>query len=331
MKNWILTILILTTWAKFSTGQNLVPNYSFEVQDTCPYDVGQIYLAQPWFSPTASTPDLFNPCSFFGVPSNFFGYENAKLGSSYAGLITMFNYYQDPYFLNYREYIEVSLDSALQNGVIYYVSFYLSLADSVNYGTSNIGAYFSIDTLKSDTTLLNLSVTPQVENPSTIFLTTKNGWIKVYGQFIASGGEKFMTIGNFRDFNNTDTILVAGGSTNIWQSDWYTGYYYIDNVSVSRDSTIGWQLLGLNEVNLSNSFRIYPNPTIQIATIEFDDISTQNCSLTFFDYSGQTVKTFENIEGNKSELDLRGIPVGFYFYRLITDKNSVVTGKLIIE
>src|SRR5712672_94504 len=78
------------------TAQNLVPNYSFEQQDSCPPWSGCFggYVSW-WFDPMLAFggPDYFNPCAAppppdisVSVPFNTLGYQDARTGNAYAGL-----------------------------------------------------------------------------------------------------------------------------------------------------------------------------------------------------------------------------------------------------
>ncbi len=86
-----------------------------------------------------SSPDYFNTvCPSWSEynNSNVFGYSISKEGNAYAGFIT---YLQAG---NTKEYIYQQLQSPLQGGKTYCLSFYTSLADNMNYAVANIGAYF---------------------------------------------------------------------------------------------------------------------------------------------------------------------------------------------
>jgi len=205
--------------------QNLVPNPSFEYYTQCPWDAGgsgQLNFAYTWQSPTTGTPDLFNSCSSIAsssVPSNGIGYEYAHNGNGYSGI---YCYYK---WILGREYIQVQLIDSLQKNTIYCVEFYVSLADKSDYAVNNIGAFLSTDSVRSNTSLI--VCTPQIVNSSANPLTNKTGWTKISGSFIANGGEKYITIGNFNDDANSDTVRV---SSNGWNGS--IAYYYIDEVSV---------------------------------------------------------------------------------------------------
>lgn len=218
-------------------GQNLVPNPSFEQYSTCPNSAGQIDYSAPWFAPTTGTPDYFNSCingdslwgNILGVPYNAFGFQNARTGSAYSGLFTQ-------YPSNYREYIEVQLTTPLVSGIKYYISFFISLADSAQLASDDIGMYLSPVTISTSNNF-NLSYVPQIYNPEGNFLSDKLNWMEISGEYIAVGGEKYIVIGNFKDDANTDIIGVAGGGVLMFQ-DWDKPYYYIDDICVSTDSSL---------------------------------------------------------------------------------------------
>ncbi|MEP7170526.1 MAG: hypothetical protein ABI855_14245, partial [Bacteroidota bacterium] len=201
--NKLFCLIVLFVAYGVCEGQNLVPNPSFEDTIHCPIGINALNDAVGWFKPTLGTPDLFNICNL-NIPHNFFGYQVPRTGVAYAGIITLITTY-DSVYNSWREYAEVKLNSSLQTGTKYFISFYVSLADSVNYATDDIGAYLSIDTAKSDTSYL-LAVTPQIENLQGNYLTDKTEWIKIAGSFIAQGNERFLTIGNFKNYHNTDTL-----------------------------------------------------------------------------------------------------------------------------
>ncbi len=62
--------------------QNLVPNPSFEVFTSCPYQAGDIDKANGWTS-LCGSPDYFNTCNQYdwAVPNNIFGYQLPASGN----------------------------------------------------------------------------------------------------------------------------------------------------------------------------------------------------------------------------------------------------------
>lgn len=329
-----LTVIILFTIAVNGFTQNLVSNPSFEDYDTCPQYASMIHYASPWFAPTWGTPDYYNTCfdygnpwgSNMGVPNNFIGEQFAKTGVGYSGLFLAYPWVDSPpWDWEYREYIEAELIAPLQTGIEYYVTFYLSLADSSNYFTNIVGIYFSNDSLKSDTSY-RLHYLPQISNPITNYLNNKTGWMKFSGSFVASGGEKFITIGNFNDNSTTDTVYTSGGNLS---SDYNNAYYYIDDICVSTDSLECNQSVEVGGSFLYNAHLvIYPNPANNYVTIDLINIKlSKNNAVKINNVQGQLIKQFSLITPTFSVEDL---PNGIYFLEL-TDNEKRYQQKFIVN
>jgi hypothetical protein len=231
MKKLLLfTVYCLLFTVYFNAQVNLIPNPSFEQLDSCPNSQGQINLANPWFQPFTdsngvqqSSTDLFSSCNngSWGI-NNIMGSQLPRTGNSYVGA----SYFVG--IVTYREYIEVKLNDSLLNSQTYCVTFYVSLADRCKYALSNFGVYFSNDSclhvIPPDTTI---PYTAQVLNSSSNIITDKDNWIPIELQYLAQGGENFITIGGF-DPNNI--ITIGGGTTNC-------AYYHVEDVSVIDIST----------------------------------------------------------------------------------------------
>lgn len=80
-----------------------------------------------------------------------------------------------------------------------------------------------------------------------------------------------------------------------------------------------------------NSFKLYPNPTNQFATLEFDNSKMGNCILTLFNIFGQIVLTVDGITSDKIVIERQNLSSGLYFFRLDTESKTIAKGKLIIE
>ncbi|MBE7442409.1 MAG: gliding motility-associated C-terminal domain-containing protein [Flavobacteriales bacterium] len=224
-----------------SKAQNLVYNGDFEIYDTCPTNFSQpldyqIEHASGWYMPTAGTSDYFNECNTttVNVPNNLLGYQTAYSGQGYVG------FYSNQYFMTQlqcpnlewvsygREYVQTKLVSPLLENTVYRFSFYISLADTVGgYAVKNIGALFTNDSIGFDC-FKPIIANPQIKSPD--FVTDNINWTKVEGEFIAQGGEQYLTIGNFADTLNfaTDTLCVKSGTD--WQDGSGIAYYYVDGI-----------------------------------------------------------------------------------------------------
>lgn len=72
----------------------------------------------------------------------------------------------------------------------------------------------------------------------------------------------------------------------------------------------------------------YPNPVLSSFKMEFDGIETGNAQVTFFNISGNILKT-ANIEIGKPTIDLSLFPSGlYYFTATFSNYGKVVNGKI---
>lgn len=286
-----------------------MPNPSFEDTVYCPLGTNNPQALATWFNPTMASPDYYNACANNGggVPVNDWGYQEAQDGDAYIGVGTSG---QTLNASNYREYMEVELLEPLISGEKYYWCMYVSLLDSTNLASNNLGISLT-NTLISNPTSEDLLIAPITWNSTTI-ITDNINWTKLSGSFIANGGEKFLTIGNFYSNANTSFIQVLTNSLN---GD--VAYYYIDNVYLGLD-------ICSNDV-----------PDTQSVVLEMPNVFTPNGdgvndTLTFVKINGVNDYTISilNRWGNevyrgenefKWDGTTNGKPVteGVYFYRLI--------------
>lgn len=259
----LLTLHLLLANAVYSQN-NLIINGGFETHVKCPNGIAclTVEYVNDVYNPTDSSPDLFSLCSTSnanGVPTNEIGFQNPKEGSSYVGIMTLLDgrvieNNQIVYDLLDREYIQLQTKSALKKNNVYYLSYYLSLADSAYayYTTHNIGAYFSTTKVDFTTNVTPcipgsfcgiLPFTPQIENTKAKqALNSSTEWIKVEGYYTAQGGEQYITIGNFRSFNDTEkdiNPLAPPLGTELWNSRYLSSYYYIDDVYLEELGPVG--------------------------------------------------------------------------------------------
>ena len=221
--------------------QNLVPNPSFEIHDSCPNSLTFIQYATPWFSPSDGTSDYFNDCNNLMVPLNDFGYQYPRTGNAYAGLLYI-NYGTDD--LGF-EYISVPLLETLRKYRKYTLQLFINIADSVdgihgNFRTtgsaiSPIGCLFTVDRpqwhvygYNNFDGYIKSPFPASAESDSTVLLIDSVGWQDVNITYCAKGGEQFLTIGFFRTKNGMNyNHSINDGSLNT--------YYYIDDVSLTEN------------------------------------------------------------------------------------------------
>jgi OOP family OmpA-OmpF porin len=307
---YVTVILFFVCSITLKAQENLVPNPSFEETIGCPNNTGQIAAAEPWVSVYGS-PDYYHECGTngFGIPISWEGGGYANSGQAYAGIAIWYSG-----GIAFREFVGIELTNALIPAKNYKVEFYISMADSMWYATRNIGAYFSLGQPPNNANTLASKI-PQVKYQGGDFLIEKIGWTKIEGNFIANGGESFLTIGNFDV--NTDTVFVPGGGVLLPNPDyWKTPYYYIDDVSVILDTTIG-----IMEIEKQN-IKIFPNPT----TSEITVFGYSPSYLKLVNTVGQTVA-----ESTSNKVSVAHLSQGLYVLQLFDAKGQQVkTEKVIV-
>jgi len=231
-----------------NSGQNLVPNPSFEQTRACPKDADYIGGVVGWNLFPNFSADYFHRCANvyqtieyrrrfpreeilnFSVPRSMFGYQEARTGDAYAG-ISMCN-----------EAIAVRLLRPLVKDSVYHVEFFVSLADSSNVGTRHFGMYFSetpIRVMNDNRLLISsfiLDTPPQIQNPRDRYLTDTVNWTPITGFYTAKGGEQFIAIGGFYAYHDSlvQRIRPDRPLAKVYRSqEKQLGYYFVDDVSVT--------------------------------------------------------------------------------------------------
>ncbi len=293
-----------------SESQNIVPNASFEILDSCNITLsGGIYYGNypSWNSPTDGTADGFNNCTpnlSFSMPSNGFGFQYPHSGNGYAGGAF--------YAMNFREFLQVRLDTSLIANQQYCASVYVSLANRSQLPCNNIGMYFS-SALTYIPTTSYLNFVPQIND--TNIVSDTSGWTLIYGHFTATGGERYLIIGNFYSDSLTDTLHMNGNFPG--------AYYFLDDVNVhccSCDST-GSLHDGISEIKESE-INICPNPANNILTIDLNNTKEKNLQLVITNLLGQMLYA-SKISSSKSVIDISAYPSGVYFISLKDEKERI--------
>ena len=206
---------------------NLVPNYSFEIYQSC--TGSYLNNAPPWNSPivgfgASNYGNSCNPNICWKVPvfDGCHEYQSPRTGNGYAAMY-FFNNTPIP---NKRNYSAVQLNDTLRSGICYYAEFFVVRYNIANYCVNNVGLIFSDTAIKQQSNGNYIAANPQILNYGNPVIIDSMNWTKVSGIYIAHGGEKYITIGNFKDDSNTDTI-----NTNV-PGAYQRGGYFLDDVSV---------------------------------------------------------------------------------------------------
>ena len=272
-----IIVLLALSFLKPLMAQNLVRNCELDIRLGCPTSQGQLAYCKYWISPGNGTSDYLNACNSgnYSIPTNQWGHQSALSGDAYAHIIV---YY--PPQGQYREYMQNKLACALQAGKAYEVSFYVSCADDSRYAIDALGAQLSIDPLaQADDKIIDIIGDVHISNTSGQPISSKTDWYRVYGTYIAQGGEEYITIGNFLDNNELNTYEFSSWQTNL-------ASYYVDDISVLSIEPI---------IELGNDTTICPNDSI------------------LFDYSSSCAYGELSWEDGSTDLSRWISEAGYYF------------------
>jgi OOP family OmpA-OmpF porin len=286
-------------------GQNLVPNSHFDNYSVCPSGLNNLNQATPWINPSANSPDFYHTCGNT-VPSGLGFYQDDHTLTN-GGYIGIYTFTTSTIIPNAREYLQVELTDSLGAGNKYNVSFFVSLTEFCDIATAEIGIYFS-DSLIHYSTQSNIPVVPQIENSDTSYLSDFNAWMKVSGVYTAHGGERFITLGNFRDSASTHAVIIGTGG-------YMLSYYLIDDVSVIPDSIF------FIDDNFNNLLSISPNPVTDKLYINYKRNKSPNAVISIYSLTG--IRLFSSQITN--EIVLEDFSPGFYFIEVIDQNNRAIT------
>lgn len=190
--------------------KNLVPNGSFENYRK---KSGNIKNAIPW-QQIASVDYYQEPLS----NDTSLTQKGAKEGNCYAGL---------RFQKKYKEFVQVKLAESLHRGTTYEFEMYVRLAFWSNASLKTLGALFTKVGYKSQN---------DVQRSALIDTVTKKGglingyqWFKISGKYMADGGEKYLTIGNFSPSIQKEMVRM-----DIFKLGFREAYYFIDDVSLLK-------------------------------------------------------------------------------------------------
>jgi len=219
---------------------NLVQNGSFETIDGKVCGHGDFSRADSVSSSNNTTVDLYSTEARgkqFDVPNNYMGSQGSKTGNNYAGIIA---YYGDERislvksiqnleitteagYQQYSEYIQLWLREPMVAGRAYTVNFNISLAERSAFAVSGMGVYFTQEKMDVKNNAF-LDVRPHIV--ATNIITDKE-WSTFTGTYVASGGERYLTLGCFDDYMAIQKVIPENTNNS------RKAYYYIDDVSVT--------------------------------------------------------------------------------------------------
>ncbi len=310
----LIFVLVVLSFTK-TKAQNLVYDGSFEDTLHCPWSLnGYIsYSLNYWQYSGNISGVALNSCNTdnWGIPQNNSGFEYSHSGNGYIGLICFGGVSQTP---DLRKFAVGQLMQTLVAGKKYKVTMHVSLVDSFIYACNNISIYFS-DTLPTynfyDLYKVNFNMTHPIDVNFHQDLSSKVGWTKLDTTFIASGNERWLTIGNFLPDSLSDTTYV-GGNVPQTQHAWDYSNYYIDDVSVELYDETG------SPTNLPQreAFRLFPNPATSVVYIDGKQSFT---GIIIFNAQGSLVEKISTKPTVNYQLSIANYKKGIYFIKVTTE------------
>lgn len=239
-------------------GGNLVRNPGFEDHRACPSGINgrkSRKLLPDWFVPNRGTPDYFHVCGAkdAGVPDNFAGSIKPHSGQAYAGIILRENFTRDNKITGekpeiYREYLQNELINELEKGKTYKIQFYVCNSSKSRFAVDGVGASLTVENEWINHKEV-MELVPVVENPVGNILMNQNYWVAIEGYYTAQGGEKYLTIGNFK--NNFSTNYMMQNNATAFNYS----YYYIDDVSVVEvEERVETRLINSSSSEITNLY-----------------------------------------------------------------------------
>lgn len=297
--------------------QNLVPNPSFELTDTCPNTIGFQEGARPlywqsWFN----SPEYFHACAdtsvpvgaYISIPQNGFAFQYAHDGQAYIG------YYAFDQNGQYREYVGATLNAPLIVGETYYLSFWANIATAgldgyVGGFCNNMGMLFTM----TSNAWTNVGWPPGPDFPfrnyahlqRSAVLTDTVGWTLVSGSFVADSAYQYVVLGNFFDNAQTQALPIP-------PLNGENAYCLVDNVCVSL-GPVGCGITGFHEGALIGQPLVALDLASGALVISWPGQERYSGEIT--DMSGRLVHAFVS-EADRHQVPLQGYSTGMYVIRL---------------
>ncbi len=294
--------------------QNLVPNGSFELTDTCPYTISFQEGDQPLYRRTwLNNPDYFNACAdtsdplaaLVSVPQNGVTFQYAQDGDAYAGFYT--------FDINgqYREYLGTPLIAPLSVGETYYASFWVNATNSGSYWpalgmSNNMGLLLTMHSNAwSDFNGPAFSFRNFAHLYRQEVLTDTANWTLVSGSFVADSAYQYVVLGNFFDNAHTQVIPISPFNGE-------ASYCVIDNVCVSQDPN-GCDLTGIDEIKGAGGATAWVDRDAGELVVTWPGHVRYASEVV--DMTGRRIRNAEASAG-QLRLSIAGLSAGMYVARL---------------
>lgn len=203
----LITVITAVVGRLFAQNVNLVNNPSFEL--TLPVDTAGGWDKALYWSAIDST-----DCAAYilatkkgGTVPYFVGFQWPRSGENYVA--STFYCDQSTCPSSDRLYPRNRLKLPLKPNTKYCAKYFIVNTNNCVVGIDSYGALFEGSILDTNKTCLvpMTSYVPQIEYIGGIVADTLK-WVPITGTFVATGGEKYMVLGNFRSNAVTNTAVI---------------------------------------------------------------------------------------------------------------------------
>lgn len=254
------------------------------------------------------------------VPDNRAGFQYPQTGGGYLGLQLQYT----------REFASGSLITSLQIGKVYCAYIYVSLAEKIStFSTKDLQIV-----LHKDSAILTVPWIPEpggardfmeaffdTIQPITFasgYLSDTLNWTKLETQFIATDEYQFFTIGNFKPFQQLDTLPIRPHDN---VSNVFT-YYYIDNIAIFDCS----DTIPPPEPVFAFEVKAYPNPAGDWFELAYTLPEAGKVRLHITDVFGKMVLARTELTGQKGintlPIDVNAWAMGQYHVSVLYEGNG---------
>ena len=87
---------------------------------------------------------------------------------------------------------------------------------------------------------------------------------------------------------------------------------------------------GIETASNTKAVSIFPNPTNELTTVEFNDNSNTH-QVSMLDVSGRTVRSYNNYTGSSLHIARNELTEGIYFIRITNNESKIITAKIVIQ
>jgi len=313
-----LVVILLSGFGFLSKGQNLIFNGGFEnplPPSTCSYALYDNHTIPGWYTPSFGTPDIYCYCNppptngGMSIPYTR-GYQYSHSGIAMSGGVIYPG----------LEYLTTHLISPLDSNQTYCLEFYINKGNDLGQlilSIDRIGIYFSKDSIHYSA-LEILPYAPQIETSDGVFYEDTLGWTKVQLQYLAQGGEKYMTIGNFYPDSLTHTNPPNPDII-------YGAYYFFDDFSL-----VECKGNAIEENPALKAINIYPNPASNLFNIQYN-FTIVNTVFELYSIDGKKLDSVQ-LQGQSGlyTYSTDNLADGVYLYSVKGSNGIIASGKLVL-